>query len=349
MEQTSDFIIHNYKITYASEFGFRTDENGIFDKDLNKISQIPQSYDLDIKSVRLISKELLKQDEMLNYNKIDLPQILNHYYSSLKALNSEFEQNGEQYLTREQISSLVQGFSTQDGMQNSEIKRIYNDLNELKTALKQTRNLNVLNLDNKIINFNFDSAINNTADNNFIKPYLSKNSSVAKSGLFLNFIYQDLKSQNENKANFFMNPVELSLNAHKDFYNLLDNKNSFEEFIKEQNKEKMSFDLYLYVNGVDKNSVADDKLALLFQQYVNYQHNINLQDFANSSSIFGLYMQESLENFSQIKQEYSTQNDEEKLIKANENKSQAMDYFLNHRKKQAGLNKILNSYLQAMA
>ncbi len=35
----------------------------VFDKDLNKIANIPESYDINIKSVRSIAKELAKQDE----------------------------------------------------------------------------------------------------------------------------------------------------------------------------------------------------------------------------------------------------------------------------------------------
>ncbi len=90
LEQLS-YIFNN--ITYASEFGFRINEEGFFDKDLNKIANIPESYDINIKSVRSIAKELAKQDENLNYNKIDLPYLLNSYHSSLKSINSEFLQD----------------------------------------------------------------------------------------------------------------------------------------------------------------------------------------------------------------------------------------------------------------
>lgn len=43
------------------------------------------------------------------------------------------------------------------------------------------------------------------------------------------------------------------------------------DYIKQQNEQKMSFDLYLYVNGVDKKTASQDKLSVFFQQYVNYQ------------------------------------------------------------------------------
>ncbi|EAL9047378.1 hypothetical protein DYX28_09295, partial [Campylobacter jejuni] len=44
LEQLS-YIFNN--ITYASEFGFRINEEGFFDKDLNKIANIPESYDIN--------------------------------------------------------------------------------------------------------------------------------------------------------------------------------------------------------------------------------------------------------------------------------------------------------------
>ncbi|HEH3726827.1 TPA: hypothetical protein SGY49_001481, partial [Campylobacter jejuni] len=43
LEQLS-YIFNN--TTYASEFGFRINEKGFFDKDLNKIANIPESYDI---------------------------------------------------------------------------------------------------------------------------------------------------------------------------------------------------------------------------------------------------------------------------------------------------------------
>ncbi|MBF7044190.1 hypothetical protein IY888_04480, partial [Campylobacter volucris] len=42
---------NDYKITYASEFGFRIDEKGFFEKDLNKSAKIPLDYDINIKSI----------------------------------------------------------------------------------------------------------------------------------------------------------------------------------------------------------------------------------------------------------------------------------------------------------
>ncbi len=86
LEQLS-YIFNN--TTYASELDLESMKK-VFDKDLNKIANIPESYNINIKSVRSIAKELAKQDENLNYNKIDLPYLLNSYHSSLKSINPEF-------------------------------------------------------------------------------------------------------------------------------------------------------------------------------------------------------------------------------------------------------------------
>ncbi|EAH5183265.1 hypothetical protein D8J72_08135, partial [Campylobacter jejuni] len=171
LEQLS-YIFNN--TTYASEFGFRINEEGFFDKDLNKIANIPESYNINIKSVRSIAKELAKQDENLNYNKIDLPYLLNSYHSSLKSINSEFLQDDNAYLSRDLISKLSSGFSTDNGEFLSQISRIYNNQEEIDLALSNITNLNTLMLDNKITNFHFDKAIENTSSNEILKPYLTK-------------------------------------------------------------------------------------------------------------------------------------------------------------------------------
>ncbi|EAJ4571897.1 hypothetical protein DA552_10110, partial [Campylobacter jejuni] len=152
---------------------------GFFDKDLNKIANIPESYDINIKSVRSIAKELAKQDENLNYNKIDLPYLLNSYHSSLKSINSEFLQDDNAYLSRDLISKLSSGFSTDNGEFLGQISRIYNNQEEIDLALSNITNLNTLMLDNKITNFHFDKAIENTSSNEILKPYLTKNAEVS--------------------------------------------------------------------------------------------------------------------------------------------------------------------------
>lgn len=335
--------------SYASEFGFRIDERGFFEKDLNKIANIPGSYNINIKSVRNIAKELTRQDATLNYNKIDLPYLLNSYYSSLKSVNLEFSENDNANLSRDMISKFATGFSTENGEFLGKISRIYNNQEELNSTLNKTLSLNTLMLDNKITNFHFDRALNNTSSNEILKPYLTKNAEVSKSGLLMNFIYHDIKTQNDNELNFFMKPASLDLNAHTNFQKILRGEMDIKDYIKQQNEQKMSFDLYLYVNGVDKKTASQDKLSVFFQQYVNYQKDIDLREFANSSSIFQIYIDENHSEFNSLKEEYQSQNkDLEKLDNANNMRSSSIENFLDRRQKQANLNKILNSYLSVL-
>ncbi|HFJ2274386.1 TPA: hypothetical protein ACGTOU_001621 [Campylobacter coli] len=335
--------------SYASEFSFRIDEKGFFEKDLNKIANIPESYNINIKSVRNIAKELTRQDATLNYNKIDLPYLLNSYYSSLKSVNLEFSENDNANLSRDMISKFATGFSTENGEFLGKISRIYNNQEELNSALNKTLSLNTLMLDNKITNFHFDRALNNTSSNEILKPYLTKNAEVSKSGLLMNFIYHDIKIQNDNELNFFMKPASLDLNAHTNFQKILRGEMDIKDYIKQQNEQKMSFDLYLYVNGVDKKTASQDKLSVFFQQYVNYQKDMDLREFANSSSIFQIYIDENHSEFNSLKEEYQSQNkDLEKLDNANNMRSSSIENFLDRRQKQANLNKILNSYLSVL-
>ncbi|EAL1720429.1 hypothetical protein CK600_07370 [Campylobacter coli] len=335
--------------SYASEFSFRIDEKGFFEKDLNKIANIPESYNINIKSVRNIAKELTRQDATLNYNKIDLPYLLNSYYSSLKSVNLEFSENDNANLSRDMISKFATGFSTENGEFLGKISRIYNNQEELNSALNKTLSLNTLMLDNKITNFHFDRALNNTSSNEILKPYLTKNAEVSKSGLLMNFIYHDIKTQNDNELNFFMKPASLDLNAHTNFQKILRGEMDIKDYIKQQNEQKMSFDLYLYVNGVDKKTASQDKLSVFFQQYVNYQKDMDLREFANSSSIFQIYIDENHSEFNSLKEEYQSQNkDLKKLDNANNMRSSSIENFLDRRQKQANLNKILNSYLSVL-
>ncbi|WP_254410155.1 hypothetical protein [Campylobacter coli] len=335
--------------SYASEFSFRIDEKGFFEKDLNKIANIPESYNINIKSVRNIAKKLTRQDATLNYNKIDLPYLLNSYYSSLKSVNLEFSENDNANLSRDMISKFATGFSTENGEFLGKISRIYNNQEELNSALNKTLSLNTLMLDNKITNFHFDRALNNTSSNEILKPYLTKNAEVSKSGLLMNFIYHDIKTQNDNELNFFMKPASLDLNAHTNFQKILRGEMDIKDYIKQQNEQKMSFDLYLYVNGVDKKTASQDKLSVFFQQYVNYQKDMDLREFANSSSIFQIYIDENHSEFNSLKEEYQSQNkDLEKLDNANNMRSSSIENFLDRRQKQANLNKILNSYLSVL-
>ncbi len=337
------------KSTYASEFGFRTDENGFFEKDLNQVANLPQSYEINIKSVRSIAKEFMKQEESINYNKMDLPSMLNRYYSSLKSLNAEFQSQDNALLSRDAISKLTGGYSTSNGDFLGAIHRIYQNNGEIEKAKEQNKGLNVLMLDNKIIDFGFDKALKNTSNNEVLKPYLTKDGAVFKSGLLMNFIYQDLKNKNEEEFSFFMKPVSLDLNAHKKFYELLDGGENLEDFLKQNNEQKMSFDLYLYVNGIDKNTTSKDKLSVFFQQYINYEKDLDLREFTNSSSIFELYTQKIKQEFEAIKEDYNTQNkDLQRMQEASFKRDVSIDVFLNRRQRQMSLNKILNSYLNVM-
>ncbi|MBZ7929013.1 hypothetical protein [Campylobacter molothri] len=342
-----NYIFNN--ISYASEFGFRINEQGFFDKDLNKIANIPESYDIHIKSVRNIAKELTKQDENFNYNKIDLPYLLNSYYNSLKAINNEFIGDDNINLSRNSISKLSAGFSTENGEFLGKITRIYNNQEELNSALDKNLHLNTLMLDNKVISFHFDKTLNNTSSNEILKPYLTKNSEVSKSGLLMNFIYQDIKTQNENEFNFFMKPVNLDITSRQNLQKILDGKMDIEDYIKKNNEEKMSFDLYLYVNGVNKKTISKDKLSVFFQQYINYQKDMDLKEFANSSSIFQIYTDQIKNDFNDLKNEYKKQSEDvSRIDKANFTRSSSIDHFLDRRQKQANLNKILNSYMSVM-
>ncbi|EAH6207143.1 hypothetical protein I6Q26_001601, partial [Campylobacter jejuni] len=325
LEQLS-YIFNN--ITYASEFGFRINEEGFFDKDLNKIANIPESYDINIKSVRSIAKELAKQDENLNYNKIDLPYLLNSYHSSLKSINSEFLQDDNAYLSRDLISKLSSGFSTDNGEFLGQISRIYNNQEEIDLALSNITNLNTLMLDNKITNFHFDKAIENTSSNEILKPYLTKNAEVSKSGLLMNFIYHDIKTQNEKEFNFFMKPATLELSSHQNLQKILKGETDIEDYIKKENEKKMSFDLYLYVNGVDKKTSTQDKLSVFFQQYINYQKDMDLREFANSSSIFQIYIDQNRNDFDALKKQYQNQSqDTQRLEEANQLRSSSIENF----------------------
>ena len=336
----------NYKQTYSSEFGFRIDEKGFFEKDLNQIANIPQSYDIHINSVRLIAKELVKADKTINHNQIDIPKLLNEHYNALKSLNVEFNDDNNMNLNRTQISSLNAGFSTANGDFKDDIIRIYPNQETLAKAQKETTSLNTLLLDNKITSFHFDKTISNTSTNKILKPYLSKNGEVSKSGLLMNFAYHNIKETNEKEANFFMKPVNLDSTAHQNLYKILKGELKTEDFIKDNNEEKMSFDLYLYVNGVDKKTTSQDKLSVFFQQYINYQKEMNLKEFANSSSIFKLYIDGVREDFESMAKDYVEQNKNLEEINLQRNKEN--EDFLERRQKIANFNKIVSSYLDVM-
>ncbi|EAK0440150.1 hypothetical protein A0040_05970 [Campylobacter lari] len=336
----------DYEASYASEFGFRINEQGFFEKDLNKTAALPLDYDINIKSIREISKQLIKLDENLNYNKIDLPRLLNTYHNTLKTINHEFQKSDNNFLNKAQISELNQGYSyTYEG----KILKVYENAKSLQNAKETNKNLNTLMLDNKIGDFTFNASIENTASNPIIRPYLNQQGEVSKSGLLLNYIYHDLKEQNNQKTSFFLSPIELDMSSNVNFQKLMRGQMSMQDYLSESNKEKMSFDLYLYINGVDKNNTTEDKLSVFFQQYINYQHSINMQEFANSSSIYSLYSEQISKDFEALKKEFNQNDSNIDLEKINTQKELLDTQFLENRKRQASINKILHSYLNAMA
>lgn len=307
---------------------------------------MPLDYDINIKSIREISKQLIKLDENLNYNKIDLPRLLNTYHNTLKTINHEFQKSDNNFLNKAQISELNQGYSyTYEG----KILKVYENAKSLQNAKETNKNLNTLMLDNKIGDFAFNASIENTASNPIIRPYLNQQGEVSKSGLLLNYIYHDLKEQNNQKTSFFLSPIELDMSSNVNFQKLMRGQMSMQDYLSESNKEKMSFDLYLYINGVDKNNTTEDKLSVFFQQYINYQHSINMQEFANSSSIYSLYSEQISKDFEALKKEFNQNDSNIDLEKINTQKELLDTQFLENRKRQASINKILHSYLNAMA
>lgn len=344
-QNTNPLPTPNFPQTYASEFGFRIDERGIFDKELNKAANLPQSYDINVKSVQSIAKELTLQNA--DFNQSDIPQLLNKYFSTLRAVESEFSTQDNANLSRSEITQLHQGFSTKNGLFEDEIIRVYKNANELKQAQIDNKNLNPLGLDNKITNFSFNTSITNTADNEFIKPYLTKNGEVSKAGLLMNFVYEDLKAANSSNV-LLVDALSLKFTSHQDFYKMLDDENSLKSFINESNKESMSFDFYLYVNGINKQTISDKKLLAFYQQYLNYEKSVNMQEFINSSSIYQLYTQILVGQFNSIKQDFSTQSDSQTLAVANEMRTKSLDFFSTERKRQADLNTIIKAYKSVM-
>lgn len=338
--------LNDYKnASFASEYGFRVDEKGFFEKSLLRAANLPLSYDINIKSVQLITKELQKQNSQLTPARMDLPELLSRYHGTLKAVESEFNSDTNELLSRFEISNLNQGFSTDSGEFAGQITRVYANSDALKKAQNDNKILNPLKLDNKIIDFNFGSALNNTAQNELIKPYLSSSGEVSKSGLLMNFVHKDLRAQNE-QVDFFIEPVSLNLSSHQNFQAMLEGRASFEAYVREENKEHMSFDLYLYINGVNKQNSSTDKLSVLYQQYVNQQRNMNIQEFANSSSIYQSYISELSTSFKSMQEDFNQQSFD--LESMNEKRLLNEQNFHAQRQRQASLAKINQAYLSVM-
>ena len=329
--------------SFMSEFGFRINERGIFDKEFNKAANLPESYEINIKSVQSIAK-VLANDES-SASKLDMPELISRYFSTLRSVEGEFASADNASLSRGEIASLNQGFSTQSGEFDGIINRIYADTAQLKQARIDNKNLNPLGLDNKIIDFSFNSAIKNTANNEFIKPYINKSGEVSKSGLLMNFIYENAKKP----SMLFVDALNLSLADHQKFYQMLDDENSLKNFISEQNKGGMSFDFYLYTQGINKEAISDERLLAAYQQYLTSVKKANIDNFANQSSIYQLYTQILMGKFNTMQSDYDTQSKSEVLALANEMRTKSAEGFAQARQRQASRETIIKSYKSIMA
>lgn len=329
--------------SFMSEFGFRINERGIFDKEFNKAANLPESYEINIKSVQSIAK-VLANDES-SASKLDMSELISRYFSTLRSVEGEFASADNTSLSRGEIASLNQGFSTQSGEFDGIINRIYADTAQLKQARIDNKNLNPLGLDNKIIDFSFNSAIKNTANNEFIKPYINKSGEVSKSGLLMNFIYENAKKP----SMLFVDALNLNLADHQKFYQMLDDENSLKNFISEQNKGGMSFDFYLYTQGINKEAISDERLLAAYQQYLTSVKKANIDNFANQSSIYQLYTQILMGKFNTIQSDYDTQSKSEVLALANEMRTKSAEGFAQARQRQASRETIIKSYKSIMA
>lgn len=329
--------------SFMSEFGFRINERGIFDKEFNKAANLPEFYEINIKSVQSIAK-VLANDES-SASKLDMPELISRYFSTLRSVEGEFASADNASLSRGEIASLNQGFSTQSGEFDGIINRIYADTAQLKQARIDNKNLNPLGLDNKIIDFSFNSAIKNTANNEFIKPYINKSGEVSKSGLLMNFIYENAKKP----SMLFVDALNLNLADHQKFYQMLDDENSLKNFISEQNKGGMSFDFYLYTQGINKEAISDERLLAAYQQYLTSVKKANIDNFANQSSIYQLYTQILMGKFNTIQSDYDTQSKSEVLALANEMRTKSAEGFAQARQRQASRETIIKSYKSIMA
>lgn len=329
--------------SFMSEFGFRINERGIFDKEFNKAANLPESYEINIKSVQSIAKVLANDEN--SASKLDMPELISRYFSTLRSVEGEFASADNASLSRGEIASLNQGFSTQSGEFDGIINRIYADTAQLKQARIDNKNLNPLGLDNKIIDFSFNSAIKNTANNEFIKPYINKSGEVSKSGLLMNFIYENAKKP----SMLFVDALNLSFADHQKFYQMLDDENSLKNFISEQNKGGMSFDFYLYTQGINKEAISDERLLAAYQQYLTSVKKANIDNFANQSSIYQLYTQILMGKFNTMQSDYDTQSKSEVLALANEMRTKSAEGFAQARQRQASRETIIKSYKNIMA
>lgn len=331
----------NFSQSYPTEFGFRMNERGVLDTSFNRAANIPQSYEINVRSLQAISKELSTQGNQAT--QIDMPQLVNRYYSTLRAVESEFSTADNAFMSRAEREGLNQGFSTQTGEFDSDISRVYAGRMQLNQAKIDNKNFNTLGLNNEIIDFGFDNVLSN---GDFIKPYLNQNGDISKSGLLMNFAYTDTKGSGTNLL--FLDAMNLSFASHQQFYEMMGDEGSFRSFINAQNTQTQSFDLYLYMNGVDKTKISDDKLLTLYQRYLGEAKSANMEQFMRTSSVYQLYTQALLGQFNQVQNDIAAQSDGEMVGVANELRLKSLESFANSRKKQANLETIIKSYKSVM-
>ena len=243
LSDTQTFSYQNFSesTSYKTPYNYRIDGSGIFEKALNRAANIPQSYEIDIKSVQSIAKSLMASDKTISESQINLPSLLNEHYAALSAVEREFALDDNALLSRAEIRSLNQGFSTQSGEFNGEIVRIYGTLGELNSAKSLNTELQALMMNNQIVDFGFENATQNTANNDIIKPYLTQNGEVSKTGLLMNFISQNTST---DSPLIFADALGLSRSAmHERFYEMMSDENAPQSLLDEQ--KHMSFDFYL--------------------------------------------------------------------------------------------------------
>lgn len=301
---------------FKSEFGYRVDEKGFFDERFNMAARLPSGYKMEINNIKSIKAMLSDKD---------LFHTLNSYFNLLSSINPSFKENSS--LSHEEAKKLVAGFSSSDSLDT-----LYQNDAKLKHALSQNKNLLSMNLYNNITSFHFDKAFKSNANDKLIKPFLNTDGSIQKAGLLLNFIRHDLASKNAKTGD-----LDAKIN---DFKQMLKDDNK--QFITKQNKPSMSFDLYLYINSMDKNKMNEDKLELAFKQYQDFAKQKNMDNFMNESVLWGDYLSDRTNFLDKIKQDFKP---DESLIKIDENISNQNKRFIKQRHTELSMQKAIKAYI----
>lgn len=317
------------KQDFASEFGFRTDEKGFFDERFNMAARIPKSYKIDLANVRAISAQL---------DGGELMHTINSYFVSISSINSQFKENN--VLQKGDISKLVAGFSS-----DTKLTKLYKDDESLQKALLQNKNLASLNLHNNITSFHFDKALSNSAKDPLLKPFIKSDGSIEGTGLLLNFIREDLSAK-KAQAKFFKEPLNLDFSV-QNFKEFID-KGS-ESFLEKNNSKSMSFDLFLYMNSVDKNTLDADKLDVLYDQYKGYKSRENMKEFMSESSIYTDYINEKKPELEGIRKDFLKDNDEENLKKVDEDIKKGNEHYIKQKSTELRMEKAIKAYIASVA